>query len=159
MARFLHSSLQKTNEPGDTMNTENRMHMPMGRRMGLTILGLTLVFGLLGAQEQAVQEQAVPEQPAPVQSIEELFLSRPVTVSAAEAMIASNDRDTQLMALRMLVDSAKNGTVDAASADYVELMSSVLRQGVTTISRNGSLLPDSYHPLLRMEAARALAQM
>lgn len=98
------------------------------------------------------------EEPAPVQSIEELYLSRPVTVSAAEAMIASNDRETQRMALRMLAESADKGTVDAESAEYVELMSRVLRQGVTTISRNGSRLPDSYHPLLRMEAARALAR-
>ena len=33
----------------------------------------------------------------------------------------------------------------------------ILRQGVTTISRNSSRLPDSYRPILRVEAAQALA--
>ena len=81
-----------------------------------------------------------------------------MSLRSIESLVVSYDRAAQRMGIRALADRAENGQVDPDSDEYVEVASTALRSGVGNISNNPSLLPDSYHPLVRIEAAYALGQ-
>lgn len=90
-------------------------------------------------------------------TIEELYLQGNASFAALNALVLSNDTSSQLRAVRMLRSYADRGLADPDSPEYLEIAIGALQEGVTTISNNRSPLPDSYDPIVRMEAARALA--
>jgi hypothetical protein len=110
----------------------------------LSLLPLVPLFGQASPYESSL-------------SIEELYLQGPGSIVTMSALITSNDYEMQAAGIRSLRRAAEEGRVDPGSADYLRLMGFVLDQGVSTISRNWSHLPDSYHPMLRREAAGAIA--
>lgn len=89
-------------------------------------------------------------------SIEELYLQGAASIDSISAMITSTAFETQEAGMRSLLQAVADGRVDPRSAEYLRLLGFVLEQGVTTISRNWTNLPDSYHPTLRREAAVAI---
>jgi hypothetical protein len=82
-------------------------------------------------------------------SIEELYLQGSASIASMSSMIISNEYETQLAGMRALRRAVSEGRIDPATDEYVQLMGIILEQGVTTVSRNWSSLPDSYHPMLR----------
>jgi len=98
------------------------------------------------------------DEAAAEKTIEELYLESDMSLRSIESMVISYDRDAQRMGIRALADRAENGQVDPDSDEYVAVASTALRSGVGNISNNASLLPDSYHPLVRIEAAYALGR-
>jgi hypothetical protein len=110
----------------------------------------------VSAQENADDQNA--DEDTAAKTIEELYLESDMSLRSIESMVVSYDRDAQRMGIRALTDRAENGQVDPDSDDYVAVASTALRSGVGNISNNASLLPDSYHPLVRIEAAYALGK-
>jgi hypothetical protein len=147
--------------------------------MGMVILRSDSVFGTILAliQQKSVTEHTVKNvatimilylavlvpsfgqsvQHDPGLSIEQLYLQGTASIASMSAMITSREHETQEAGMRSLKRAVSEGRVDPRSADYLRLMGFVLEQGVTTIAKNWTYLPDSYHPLLRREAAGAIA--
>lgn len=112
---------------------------------------LALVF-LLAAGTTAVAESAAS---APL-TIEELYLDSQISLEVIESQLATDSIQLQSLALAALEDQVQAGTIDPNSDGYVDIVSNTVAQGVTIISNNRYRLPDSYHPQIRMRAARLL---
>lgn len=110
---------------------------------------LVLIFAVsAGAVAESVAS-------APV-TIEELYLESEISLEVIESQLFTNSRELQRLALTALEDQVQNGTVDTESDEYVDMVATTVAQGVTIISNNRYRLPDSYHPEIRIAAARLL---
>jgi hypothetical protein len=130
------------------------------KRTFLSVVGVLLSISLTapGVLAQTGTDGGDTDEAAAEKTIEELYLESDLSIRSIESMVISYDRDAQRMGIRALADRAENGQVDPNSEEYVAVASTALRSGVGNISNNPSLLPDSYHPLVRIEAAYALGR-
>lgn len=110
---------------------------------------LVLVLGI----SSSVFAESVASAPL---TIEELYLESEISLEVIESQLFTNSRELQRLALTALEDQVLNGSVDTESDEYVEMVSTTVAQGVTIISNNRYRLPDSYHPQIRIAAARLL---
>jgi hypothetical protein len=72
-------------------------------------------------------------------------------------MVVTNDRSTQMAGIRMLAQAAEDGAMNPDAEAYIEIAGHALRQGATEVSFTPGTVPNVYHPVIRVEAARALA--
>ena len=107
------------------------------------------------AEDAAAEDAAAEEE---TKTIEELYLESQASIAAVSSMVESYDRQSQAMGVRLLVRHAENGTIDTSSDEYVAIAAYALRGGVGRVANNRSRLPDSYHPIVRVDAARALGR-
>lgn len=120
----------------------------MKRTLSIVLVSIVLVLSLFG--QESLEEADM--------SIEQLYLRGPASIESMATMITSNEYEMQQAGMRALRRAVTDGRVDPRTTEYIHLMGFVLEQGVTTISKNWSNLPDSYHPTLRREAAGAIAE-
>lgn len=90
-------------------------------------------------------------------TVEELYLQSGARAEVVGSMVTSNDRATQMSGIRLMVKAAEEGSMDPDATEYVEIAAFALRQGATEVGFRHGVLPSVYHPMIRVEAARALS--
>jgi hypothetical protein len=117
------------------------------KRLSILALAIAMVASAVAVADSAAS--------APL-TIEELYLESEISLEVIESQLATDSIQLQTLALAALEDQVLSGSVDPDSESYVEIVSTTVAQGVTIISNNRYRLPDSYHPRVRMQAARLL---